>query len=53
MFKLENQVTGKIAKTGNSLTEVKQWAIKNGLYKVEKSRYFRHIICGDWDIKRI
>jgi hypothetical protein len=52
MMKIENQVTGEVVKTGATTTELKNWAIRTGLFKVERTRGFRHILQGDWAITR-
>jgi hypothetical protein len=53
MFRLINTQTSEIAFTGKSLTECKTYAIKKGLFKIERSKNFRHVICGYWNIERV
>jgi hypothetical protein len=52
MFQLINTQTNEIAFTGKSVTDCKNYAIKKGIFKVERSKYFRHIECGYWVIER-
>lgn len=52
MFQLINTQTNEIAFTGKSLTECKAYAIKKRLFTVERTKYFRHIVCGYWIIQR-
>lgn len=53
MFRLINTQTNEVAFTGKSLTECKNYAIKNKIFKVERSKYFRNLICGYWNIERV
>jgi hypothetical protein len=52
MMELKNQVTGEVVRTGQTTTELKNWAIRTRLFKVERTQGFRHILQGDWTIER-
>lgn len=52
MFQLINTQTSEVVFIGKRLTECKTYAIRKGYFKVERSKYFKHIICGYWNIER-
>lgn len=52
LFHLRNVVTGEIAFTSERPSLCREFAIKTKRATVERSRYFRHIIMGDWNIER-
>jgi hypothetical protein len=53
MVQIYNVYTNEVIYVGATLTDCKKWAIKNKIVKVEKSKYFRHLIWGHWDTKRV
>ena len=53
MFQLINQETKEVAFTGNTPTECRDYGIKKGIIGVEKSKYFKHLIFGYWNIERV
>ncbi len=53
MFQLINQETKEVAFTGNTPTECRNYGIKKGIIGVEKSKYFKHLIFGHWNIERV
>jgi hypothetical protein len=53
MFQLINTQTNEVAFVGKSLTECQNYAIKKRIFKVERTKYFRHVICGYWAIERV
>ena len=53
MFHLINTKTNEVAFVGATPTECKAYAIKKRIFIVDRSKYFKHIICGVWDIKRV
>ena len=53
MFQLINTQTNEVAFTGKTPSECQAYAIKKKIFTVERSKYFKHIICGVWDIQRV
>jgi hypothetical protein len=53
MFQLINTQTLEVAFIGKSLKECQAYAIKKRLFTVERTKYFRHITCGYWNIERV
>jgi hypothetical protein len=53
MFQLINTQTNEVAFIGKTPTECKSYAIKKKIFTVERSKNFKHIICGYWDIQRV
>lgn len=53
MFQLINQETKEVVFTGNTPTECRNYGIKKGIIGVEKSKYFKHLIFGHWNIERV
>jgi len=53
MFQLINTQTKEIAFIGKTPTECKTYAIKKRIFTVERSKSFKHVVCGYWDIQRV
>lgn len=53
MVQVYNVYTNEVIYVGKTHEECKKWAIRNKIVKVEKSKYFRHLIWGEWDCKKV
>jgi len=52
-FRLINTQTNEVAFIGKTPSECKAYAIKNKLISVERSKFFKHISMGYWDIEAV
>lgn len=50
IFMLKNLRTGEVLYAAKGYKSVRDWGIRNGFIKVEKTQNFRHIDMGDCDI---
>jgi len=53
MFQLINTETKEVAFTGKTPSECQAYAIKKKIFTVERSKYFKHVTWGVWDIQRV
>jgi hypothetical protein len=53
MFELYNTVTQKVAYTAKSYGDCRRYGIQKRIIRIEKGKFFLHVILGDWDIRKV